>query len=472
MTGQELTPTTRDPWNVQQTDQIKPFIPSGFASIYSFAELISASNMAPKDMKTPEQISVAIFHGMEVGMTPMAALQSIAVINGRPSIWGDGALALIRASGQLDDIEEFYEGEFLGPDGKPNPNYKAICRITRKGAKRPVVSEFSIGDAMMANLWTKAGPWKEYPKRMLKMRARAFAIRDEFTDIMRGLGIAEEVEDYNMRDITPTNEDPPAPAGDDKPKRGRPRKEAPTSNQYQVEHKTGEVTEAEVIDASTGEVTTETGSDDPPAPAGTKKASGFFPGNDESTEDKVEETKPVAEKKAAPRVLEEVKKPASDEDPEHATMMAELLEAASTNKPLREYLAYLDDYMAKAGTLEQMRKMWQEKKPFDKPVKAEQDAIFRLRDYHKNRATAADEAATGGGEDPPAPGGGPVFDYPDFLHNLDVELGKHKTPDDVNRVYAEWTELPLKEGAITGEQEENDLKPLWAGHLERADFGG
>ena len=42
---------------------------------------------------------IAIMHGLEVGLSPLSALQRIAVINGRPTIWGDGALALVKASG-------------------------------------------------------------------------------------------------------------------------------------------------------------------------------------------------------------------------------------------------------------------------------------------------------------------------------------------------------------------------------------
>lgn len=478
MTGQQVATTTpRDPWNVQQTDEIKPFIPSGFASVYSFAELVAHSGMAPKDMKTADQIAVAIFHGMEVGFTPMAALQSIAVINGRPSIWGDGALALIRSSGLLDDIEEYFEGGemYLAPaeyDDKgnlvkpavPNPDFKAVCKITRKGAKRPVMSEFSIGDALAAGLYNKEGPWRQYRKRMLKMRARAFGIRDEFTDVMRGLGIAEEVSDYEMKDITPTSEDPPAPKGDDdgKPKRTRAKKDAP-ANQYQGDAK-ADATDAEVIDADAGKSDAdagakETASEDPPAPA--------------ETTAKVEETKP-AEKKAAPRVLEEVKKPASSEDPAHAKVMAEVMDAAATNKPLREYLTTLDVHLAPANSEQSMRELWKTRKEFEKPTKSEVEVIAKLRDYHKDRCLAADKAAADPGEDPPAPSGDPKpeFDYSSFLHNLDVELGKQKTPDDVNRVYAEWTARPLNGGIITAEQEDNDLKPLWASHLERADFGG
>ena len=55
---------------------------------------------------------------------------------------------------------------------------------------------FTVGDAIRAGLWKKAGPWTMYPKRMLQMRARSFALRDAFPDVLRGLVATEEVEDY------------------------------------------------------------------------------------------------------------------------------------------------------------------------------------------------------------------------------------------------------------------------------------
>lgn len=460
-------------------DAVKAFIPNDFPSVFRFSQLLAESgDMLPKAyIGNPPKIAAAIFFGYEIGLLPLQALQSIAVINGKPSIYGDAALGLVRGSGKLEEFKEYFEGGdlWLGEaetttDGKllprkPNPKFKAICKIKRKGGEAELY-EFSVEDAIQAGLWNKDGPWRQYTKRMLKFRARGFGLRDEFTDILRGLILTEEAEDYEMKDITPVSEDPPAPKGDDdgKPKRTRAKKDAP-ANQYQGSGKVdGDVvngkvdaTEAEVIDPATGEVTTETISDDPPAPV----------------EAKVDEPK-VAEKKAAPRVLEEVKKPASSEDPAHAKVMAEVMDAASTNKPLREYLTTLDVHLAPANSEQSMRELWKTRKEFEKPTKSEVEVIAKLRDYHKDRCLAADKAAADPGEDPPAPSGDqkPEFDYSDFLHNLDVELGKQKTPDDVNRVYAEWTARPLNGGIITAEQEDNDLKPLWASHLERADFGG
>ena len=49
--------------------------------------------------------------------------------------------------------------------------------------------------AKKASLWTKPGPWQQYPDRMLQMRARGFALRDTFADVLRGLISREEAED-------------------------------------------------------------------------------------------------------------------------------------------------------------------------------------------------------------------------------------------------------------------------------------
>ncbi len=156
------------------------------------AKAVHAARMAPKGMDTPEQCMVAILHGLEVGLTPLAALQRIAVVNGRPTIWGDGALALVRASGLAERIVERIEGE--GP-----AQWNAVCEVLRKGDTDPVIRTFSVEDAKRARLWGKAGPWTDYPRRMLQMRARAFALRDAFADVLGGLYLREEIEEEARR---------------------------------------------------------------------------------------------------------------------------------------------------------------------------------------------------------------------------------------------------------------------------------
>lgn len=161
---------------------------SSLEDAFRFAIAVTKSRLAPKHFDTPEKVMIAVQYGMELGYTPMQALQSIAVINGRPSVWGDGLVALVRASGKMEDIRESIDGT--------GDKRAATCVVKRRDQASEVSKTFSVADAMRAGLWGKAGPWKQYPDRMLQVRARAFALRDTFADVLVGIQCAEEVRDY------------------------------------------------------------------------------------------------------------------------------------------------------------------------------------------------------------------------------------------------------------------------------------
>jgi hypothetical protein len=72
----------------------------------------------------------------------------------------------------------------------------AICTMQRRGWPTLVLNRFSLAMAEQAHLLEKEGPSQSYPQRMLKMRARSWTIRDGFADVLRGLHLSEEVEDY------------------------------------------------------------------------------------------------------------------------------------------------------------------------------------------------------------------------------------------------------------------------------------
>jgi hypothetical protein len=159
--------------------------------LYRFAKFVAASPFAPRGFQSPEAIVVAIQYGYELGLTPMQSLQNVAVINGKPSIYGDAMLAVVRASGLLEYITERLEG--IGTART------ATCVVKRVGAPHERVTQFSVADAQRAGLWGKPGPWQQYPDRMLMFRARGFALRDEFGDVLKGLISAEEAADYPAR---------------------------------------------------------------------------------------------------------------------------------------------------------------------------------------------------------------------------------------------------------------------------------
>jgi hypothetical protein len=189
---------------------------ASFEDAFRFSKMVAASEFAPKDFRgKPESCMLAIQHGSEVGLSPMQSLQSIAVINGRPTIWGDAALALVQSSPVCEYVREFTEGD--------GDNMAAVCEAKRRGYPAPTTVRFSVADAKKAGLWGKAGPWQNYPARMLTLRARGFALRNAFADALRGLITAEEAQDY------PTVATAPEPARE--PVVVRPKFDAPAAAQ-------------------------------------------------------------------------------------------------------------------------------------------------------------------------------------------------------------------------------------------------
>lgn len=157
--------------------------PQSLNEALQFADMLSKSNMVPKDYQgNPANCIIAMQWGMEIGLQPLQAMQNIAVINGRPAIWGDAMLAIVRGSGLLERITE--EPTDTG----------CTCAVKRKGEPE-VVRTFTLEDAKRAGLAGKQGPWQQHPKRMMQMRARAFALRDVFPDVLRGVHIAEIAQD-------------------------------------------------------------------------------------------------------------------------------------------------------------------------------------------------------------------------------------------------------------------------------------
>ncbi len=156
-------------------------------ALRAYSELLYKGGLAPKGVGRPEAVAAIIEVGRDIGLPATQAIANIKVVGGRPSIYGDAALAMVRASGLMIDFAETFDGE--------GDEYSAVCRTHRAGAKEPRVSRFSVADAKRAKLWRKEGPWTEYPERMLMFRARGFNLRDEFGDVLCGLIFVEEAMD-------------------------------------------------------------------------------------------------------------------------------------------------------------------------------------------------------------------------------------------------------------------------------------
>lgn len=158
--------------------------PTSLGEALKFGEMLATSGLVPDIyINNPAGIVAACEMGSHLGFTAMQSLQSIAVINGMPALWGDALPALAMGHPKYEYLDESFDDSAM----------VATCKIKREGAPEQI-RRFSWSDAERAGLTSK-DTYKKYPKRMLQVRARAWAVRDVFPDALKGCGVVEEVRD-------------------------------------------------------------------------------------------------------------------------------------------------------------------------------------------------------------------------------------------------------------------------------------
>lgn len=174
-------------------------MPEDFDGVQRLAMLMMQTGMLPRGCDKPAQAILLTAKAYELGIPFTQIPSGMMIVNNRPTVWGDLALALVMRSNECAGVSESITGT----------GEAAVATCTAKRCKRLVdgsfatmetTRTFSAVEAKKAGLWGKSGPWSSYPMRMLQMRARAFAIRDAFPDLLGGIGITEEVEDFDVVD--------------------------------------------------------------------------------------------------------------------------------------------------------------------------------------------------------------------------------------------------------------------------------
>lgn len=156
------------------------------AELMRFADMLVVSGMAPESYKgNAAAVAVAVQKGMEHGLTPMAALQAVYVVNGMPSWQGKAALGLVRASGLMVPMtyKAWIEGE--------GDSMVAYCESQRVG-ERLNRNSFSVKEAITAGLWKK-DVWSKYPRRLLQWKPISHHLSDNYSDVLGNMPVAEDM---------------------------------------------------------------------------------------------------------------------------------------------------------------------------------------------------------------------------------------------------------------------------------------
>lgn len=176
----------------------RAFASEDFDKIVERCNYIAKSDFVPDSFKgSGANVLMALELGRSIGISAVSSLQHIAFVNNRATIWGDALPAVVMAHG--GDILKEEIGEPFKDD------YGFRVTVSRPGRSESVET-FTVADAKKSGLWMKKGPWQDYPKQMLFYRARAFAIRQQYADVLSGVTLREEAED--MIDVTPARPQP------------------------------------------------------------------------------------------------------------------------------------------------------------------------------------------------------------------------------------------------------------------------
>lgn len=168
--------------------------PIDLDSAFRMANALFKGSAFPKWVRSSEQALAVSLFLKNLGLEVMTGIQHVCEVNGRLTLWGEGPLAAVRASGKLNSIKEYfltkdYKEICLKNKNLDAPLFAAVCVMTRIDGER-VERSFTNKDEDKAEQGV-AAIWSSYQRIMYKRKARAECIKDLFGDVVLGAGIAE-----------------------------------------------------------------------------------------------------------------------------------------------------------------------------------------------------------------------------------------------------------------------------------------
>lgn len=157
-------------------------VPRTIDEVSDLAERFSKSTLLAKSMQgKPADVLVTIMAGQEMGLSPMASLRAIHVIDGKPVLSADGMIALVLGSGKAKYFTRVAESD-------TSVTYET-CRV---GTDVPRRCTWTWQMAKDAGLSLKDN-WRLYKRQMLASRAKSELARDVYPDVLMGCYTDDEI---------------------------------------------------------------------------------------------------------------------------------------------------------------------------------------------------------------------------------------------------------------------------------------
>jgi hypothetical protein len=164
---------------------------SSFEAAQRMALALCSSNIVPEQYRGKDNIGnaiVALEMAQRIGASPLAVMQNLNIIHGRPSWSSTFIIAALNSCGRFAPIRFLVTGE---GDGR-----ECVAWTTDKSGERLEGPPASIAMAKKEGWYGKNGSkWQTMPELMLRYRAAAFFGRLYAPDVLNGMQASEEIED-------------------------------------------------------------------------------------------------------------------------------------------------------------------------------------------------------------------------------------------------------------------------------------
>lgn len=159
---------------------------------FRMAGMLSKSGLVPDSYKnSPENCLIAIDLGNRIGMAPLAVMQNLYIVKGKPAWSGQFCAGIVNGSGRFTPLQY----QWVGEEGKMNRGCRAFARRTSDGSLcfgGLVTMQTAQDEGWLSKPGSK---WKTMPEQMLMYRAASFFAKAHCSDYLLGIPTQEEVED-------------------------------------------------------------------------------------------------------------------------------------------------------------------------------------------------------------------------------------------------------------------------------------
>ncbi|WP_224273987.1 hypothetical protein [Streptomyces sp. LS1784] len=170
-----------------------------------YAEHLAHADLLPKQfVNRPANVLYAIEYGRTLGITPIAALTGIHVIEGKPSASSGLIGGLVRQAGHKLRVKGDDRSAIAQIIRADDPDWTYEVTWTLERAAQAGLCQIKNGRPYARDYKDRPTAWEKYPAAMLKARAITEVARDACEDVLFGLHYTpEELGAYVNQDGEP-----------------------------------------------------------------------------------------------------------------------------------------------------------------------------------------------------------------------------------------------------------------------------